>query len=288
MAISLLNVHDLKHLMKEKPDSILLVDTRPIEEYDGGHVPAAVHVAWEEWCAKPPRGLSEELDQPGYWGRLIDADEDALAERLGKHGFANEKTIVVYADGAKSKGREGRIAWMLLYFGAKDVRLLDGGYEAWVNSGGAADKLAHTPSPAVFRVQRDERRRIMIDQLIAAMKTEPNLLLVDTRTRREFGGNDYRYMPRMGTLPDAELIPYASIFNSDGTFLNREKFSELVNEEKQKDKKVVAFCEVGVRACTIALLLEMYTGRVVSVYDGSMMEWSSHPDLPVAIGKASE
>jgi thiosulfate/3-mercaptopyruvate sulfurtransferase len=288
MAISLLNVQGLQQLMKETPDNLLLVDTRPIEEYDEGHVPGAVHVAWEEWCAKPPRGLSEELDQPGYWGRLIDADETALAERLGKNGFGNEKTIVVYADGAKSKGREGRIAWMLLYFGAKDVRLLDGGYEAWVNSGAEIDKKSVSPKPAQFVVCRDERRRVMIDQLIDLIKNEPNLMLVDTRTKREFGGNDYRYMPRMGTLPDAELIAYASIFNSDGTFLSKEKFSELVNAEKQLDKKVVTFCEVGVRACTIALLLEMYTGRVTAVYDGSMMEWSSHPDLPVAIGKAAE
>lgn len=288
MAISLLNVQQLKQLMKETPNSLMLVDTRPIEEYEQGHVPAAIHVAWEEWCAKPPAGLNEELNQPGYWGRLMDAAEDVLAERLGKNGFANDKTIVVYADGAKSKGREGRIAWMLLYFGAKDIRLLDGGYEAWVKSGGEVDKKPNAPVSAQFVVQRDERRRILIDKLINAIKNESNLLLVDTRTRREFNGGDYRYMPRMGTLPDAELVPYASIFNSDGTFLNKENFLQIADHEKQKDKNVVAFCEVGVRACTVALLLELYTGRIVAVYDGSMTEWSSHPDLPVATGNASE
>jgi len=285
MAISLLSVQDLKHLIKEKPDSLLLVDTRPIEEYEDGHIPGAIHVAWEEWCAKPPAGLSEELNQPGYWGRLMDADEAALAERLGKHGCSNEKTIVVYADGARSKGREGRIAWMLLYFGARDVRLLDGGFDAWLKADGDSQREHCTPAPAKFVVQRDERRRVLINQLIEMIKTDPSLMLVDTRTKREFGGNDYRYMPRMGTLPDAELIAYASIFSDDGFFLSKEKFLELVNVEKQKDKKVVTFCEVGVRACTVALLLEMYTGRIISVYDGSMMEWSSHPDLPVAIGQ---
>jgi len=43
----------------------------------------------------------------------------------------------------------------------------------------------------------------------------------------------------------------------------------------------VTYCEVGVRASLTALLHEVYTGEVVGVFDGSLIEWALHADLPV-------
>lgn len=286
MTISLLSVEEFKLLVEKQGSLISIVDTRTIEEYNEGHIPGAVHVPWEEWCAKPPAGLNSELDQPGYWGRLFDADDLEVSKRLSRYGFRNDKTIVVYANSVKSKGREGRISWMLLYFGAKDIRILDGGYPAWK---AAAGDLEHSSSSlandeSAFVVARDERRRVQLEGLKKLIERDPNLLLLDTRTHREFSGGDYRYMPRMGTLPAAKLIPFASVFKEDGTFIGAENLRSIFQSEQNHNKQTVAFCEVGVRACTVALLIEIYTGKIVPVYDGSMMEWSADPQLPVAKG----
>lgn len=110
------------------------------------------------------------------------------------------------------------------------------------------------------------------------------MISITTRTPREYAGGDYRYMPRMGTLPDSKLVPFASIFNDDGTFVAGEKLKKLVLENQEEQRNVVAFREVGVRACTVVLLMEIYAGTVVPVYDGSMMEWSADPLLPVTSG----
>lgn len=286
MTISLISPTEFKELIDSKLP-ISIVDTRPAEEFNEGHIRGAVHLQWEEWCAKPPAGLSKELDEPGYWGRLFDADDATVSRRLSEFGFANEKPIVVYADGVKSKGREGRVAWMLLYYGAKDVRILNGGFRLWKMLGEQITQTDVDHSPvrkSEFVVSKDERRRVLIDGLKKLMANDPSLLLIDTRTPREYAGGEYRYMPRMGTLPDSKLVPFASVFNDDGTFVGGERLKKLVLENQEEQRNVVAFCEVGVRACTVALLMEIYAGTVVPVYDGSMMEWSADPLLPVASG----
>jgi 3-mercaptopyruvate sulfurtransferase SseA len=43
----------------------------------------------------------------------------------------------------------------------------------------------------------------------------------------------------------------------------------------------VTYCEVGVRASLLALLHEIHAGQVVAVFDGSLMQWSLDPELPV-------
>jgi 3-mercaptopyruvate sulfurtransferase SseA len=47
------------------------------------------------------------------------------------------------------------------------------------------------------------------------------------------------------------------------------------------DKPVITYCEVGVRAATVALLHEIHQQRIVQVYDGSVMEWALDHTLPL-------
>lgn len=321
--ISLIGADELAQMMKAQNKEFVIIDTRGEELFQKACIPGAIHLAWEEWCAKPPAGLKEELNEPGYWGLLTTLDDAALSVRLSSLGFSNDKTLVIYADGKKSKGREGRIAWMLLYFGAQDVRILNGGFQAWkqrisarnlgstssteqalrsqaegtaapdldlsagscvAGSAGIAEKSTGSQLVAnnTFTVTRDESRRVLLDRLKELMAQEPFPLLIDTRSREEFIGDSYEYMPRTGTLPHAHLLPYADLFNEDGTFIDWEKFQLLLPSNLTNRKETIAFCEVGVRACTVALLYEVYSGKKIPVYDGSIMEWGADPNLPMS------
>lgn len=259
----------------------IIIDARRSGEYARGHIPGAISVAWEEWCADAPEYLGEELAQPGYWGLLKEFDDTTLERKLSATGIASDAPIVVYANGAATRGREGRIAWMLLYYGAHDVAILDGGFNAWSKSLPSETKI-ETLTAAKFTVRRQAERRVLLKDLRRHQQNNSLPLMIDTRTRKEFEGECYDYMPRKGTMPNSILLAYDSIFDSDGNFISREKYLHMIPEQLSTAENVVAVCEVGVRASTVALLHEIYTQRVIPVYDGSIMEWAAETDLPMS------
>jgi thiosulfate/3-mercaptopyruvate sulfurtransferase len=192
---------------------------------------------------------------------------------------------VVYADGQRSKGREARIAWMLLYLGARAVALLDGGWQGWLAHAGVVERRRTLPLPGQFVIAVQPHRRCSLSDLLAAHRDGTSQLLVDIRSPREFAGRVHRYQPRMGHLPAARLVPFTALFHPGGRYLDRRRYHDRILPLVKRAVPLIAYCEVGVRACTFALLHEVYSGDAVPVYDGSLMEWALDPALPVCTGQ---
>lgn len=258
-----------------------VVDARDGAYYAEGHIPGAVHTTWESWCGPAPAHAGAILAQPGYWGLLHDWEPGRYAERLEALGLRDEAPIVVYDGGVASKGRAGRIAWLLLYLGAREVYLLDGGWDAWRKAGGASSDDVAAPARGRFTVRFQEDRRCRIEALRRSWADAGPLLPVDTRSQREFDGLEHDYLPRMGHLPGAALVAFADLFDSGGLYLGRDAYLRRVPAALHAGVPLVTYCECGVRAGTVALLHEIHTGRIVQVYDGSLMEWSLDTTLPV-------
>ena len=99
----------------------LVLDLRPPDAYVAGHVPGAIH-----------------LD---LWGvSLIDTDPAPLKafmwmieHVLAIHGVDASTPVVVYDE--QSGVRAARAFWFLEYFGHPSVRVLDGGFNAWIAEG---------------------------------------------------------------------------------------------------------------------------------------------------------
>lgn len=287
MAIALISAHKLQLLLAgEIPGQMppLVVDSRPESEYEAGHIPSALRLGWEDWNAKPnlkATGLNLDLWEPGYWGALDNFRLEEFADRLAQLGLSNHRPVVVYADSLASKGREGRIAWMLLYLGVENVFLLDGGWRAWLDAGGSSDRLESRAERSCFTLRLDHRRRVSTNALASMCGRGRMPTSVDTRSLSEFQGDSFDYQPRTGHLPEAVQLSYESLFEESGTFVNRDKFLALLDPRVLSDQNLITYCEVGVRASTYALLLEAYTGRVLPVYDGSIMEWGADKALPL-------
>ncbi|MBP9090000.1 sulfurtransferase [bacterium] len=288
LAIALISAKKLQLLLAgEIAGSMLppiVVDSRPEHEYEAGHIPTAVPIGWEDWNAKPMRqgvGFSLALWEPGYWGALDNKRLDEFVGRLAKLGLSNHRPVVVYADALASKGREGRIAWMLLYLGVENVFLLDGGWRAWLDAGGACDRQESRVERGNFTLRIDGRRRVSTDCLARMCSLGRMPTSVDTRSLSEFQGDSFDYQPRTGHLPEAVQLSYESLFEDSGVFVGREKFLSLLDPWVLADSNLITYCEVGVRASMYALLLEVYTGRVLPVYDGSIMEWGADKALPL-------
>lgn len=100
---------------------------------------------------------------------------------------------------------------------------------------------------------------------------------MDTRSPPEFGGEVDAYLPRRGRLPGATLAPFAGFFEESGRYAGSAGFAS-------RAPGTAAYCEVGVRAALFALLHEVHTGQTIPIYDGSLMEWSLQPELPLEQG----
>jgi thiosulfate/3-mercaptopyruvate sulfurtransferase len=237
-------------------------------------------MGWEAWCEPAPPHAGPVLAPPGFWGVLAPADDVTLGQRLGALGLRDDRPMVVYGDGPGTRGREGRIAWMLAYFGASDVALFDGGWSAWVEAGAAVETGYALPTPGHFTVRLQQERRCILDDLRRARDVGNLPRLIDTRSAPEYAGEIQEYLPRRGHLPGAMLVPFADLFEPDGRYLQRERYLAML-PRLGAETPIVAYCEVGVRASLFAMLHEAHTDRTVRVYDGSLMEWALHPELPL-------
>ena len=76
-----------------------IIDARPYRDYLAAHIPGAVWMGWETWCAQAPVRAGHVLAQPGYWGVLRESTSKALQESLRHTGLSNDHPALVYADG---------------------------------------------------------------------------------------------------------------------------------------------------------------------------------------------
>jgi thiosulfate/3-mercaptopyruvate sulfurtransferase len=284
VAFTLMSLEHLAWQCRQVPAGLIIVDARPHGDYVQWHLPDAIWLGWEEWCAPAPPEAGPVLAQPGYWGVLDDGDPERLAARLGARGLRHDLPIVVYDEGARSWGRAARIAWMLLYFGAEAVSLLDGTWNDWLAAGHPVTTAVPGRLPATFRIVLQTERRVRLDELAAAYRQGRPPVLLDTRRREDFTGQREPYLPRRGHLPGAHLLPFLDLYDAEDRLLSRDRYLALLPAGARAAGSLVTYCEVGVRASGVALIHELHTGQIVSVYDGSLMEWGLSLDLPVVRG----
>jgi thiosulfate/3-mercaptopyruvate sulfurtransferase len=266
---------------------IQLIDARPRSDFDAGHIPGALWMGWEEWCDIAPAPEGSILRRPGYWGLLRQMPCDWYEERLTSQGLRSGDPIAVYADGPQSRGREGRIAWMLLYLGAVAVSVLDGGWQAWLRMGGDVERASATPAPGCFPVSFQEERRWTLTHITSRHQTVEGPCFVDTRSAEEFSGETPACLSFRGHIPGAVLIPFTSLFDVNGKYIDQASYLNALSPAVSPMDDIVAYCEVGVRASLFALLHEAYAGRIVSVFDGSAVDWALNAGLALSSGTTS-
>lgn len=307
--ISIVSPTDLLHKIQSEVPNLRLVDARGDNQTAPTIWPGAIRLRWEDFCAKPVNPSQEILLEPGYWGALRDDDLGQIAQTLSSKGLSADDEIIVFADGAPAKGREGRVAWMLAYLGGKNISLLDADDQGWAKAlinypsknhpalmASMAAIRERRPHQSSWQLDIDKSRRCTMDELTEVRQSKDNgkpFVLVDTRSKKEFIGESYDYQPRLGHIPDAVLFPFLDFFGKDRNFIDQEtyiaKMAALANVDASlqaiQDLSFVSYCEVGVRAALLACLHEHHTGKIMRVYDGSIMEWGANSALPVVMGE---
>jgi thiosulfate/3-mercaptopyruvate sulfurtransferase len=90
---------------------------------------------------------------------------------------------------------------------------------------------------------------------------------------------------RPGRIPGSLNVFMAALLNqADGTYKPVGELREIFADVLSRPGRKVTYCGVGIAATSDALALTLLGESDVAVYDGSLQEWTSNPELPVEIG----
>ncbi|TLG04723.1 sulfurtransferase [Nocardia cyriacigeorgica] len=238
--------------------------------YDIGHVPGATKIDW--------RG---DLNDPVTRDYI---DGARFTELMRSKGIEREDTVVVYGD--RGNAQAAHTLWVLTLFGHEDVRLLDGGREAWIgeerDTTFEPPRLAPSGYPAVRR--DDSTDRAFRSEVLSHLGKP----LVDVRSPEEYTGEACTAADdlalRAGHIPTAVNIPWTEALNSDGRFRPRADLDALYGELTAEDALIV-YSRVGERSSHTWFVLKYLLGfDSVRNYDGSWTEWGNSVRMPIARG----
>ena len=179
---------------------------------------------------------------------------------------------------------------ILLYSGVEDVRLLDGGCNAWLEAGYSLETEIRIPTPTSdFGITIPARPDYFIDFDEAAdLIDDPEGELVSIRSRAENLGttSGYSYIEQLGDIPGAvwancgtDAYHMECYRNVDNTMKD---FDEIASNWKAlgitPDKRIAFYCGTGWRASETFFYAYLMDWQRVAVYDGGWFEWSRRAD----------
>jgi len=255
--------------------------------YGEGHIPGAIYASIME--VEDATGSEE-----GAYNLL--AAEEVRDYLLG-HGITADTKVVLYGPDVCGVARQ---AYGYIWCGVKDVKILNGGLEAWTAAGfptetegnaleAASDFGCAVPAHPEYWVSLEEARN--------RPSSDENFKLVSIRTEGEWLGetSGYGYMDKAGE-------PEGAVWGRGGQtaadvldFCTVEGDAILVNDldalkavwadcDFTLDNFLAFYCGTGWRACVPFLVLYENGYDNIAVFDGGWYEILFHDDFPVQVG----
>lgn len=233
-------------------------------EFLAGHVPGAAYVDLDADLADPP----------GPGGRHPLPDERRFEAAMRRVGVAVGRPVVVYDGWA---GRAAARAWWLLRFhGHPDVRVLDGGWDAWRAAGLPVEQGPTVVDEGDFTVAREKGMPVVEAGEVLGVD-----VLIDARAPERFSGEQEPVDPVGGHIPGARNVPTNLNLGPDGTFRDGDTLADTyAGAGALPGADVVVYCGSGVTAAHGILALEV-TGVRAALYPGSWSGWITDPSRAV-------
>lgn len=247
-----------------------ILDARGNQWLGFRRLPGSVSVRWQDFS---PQNKIQK-------GNLLDSNA-ALTQKLRKLGISEDRPVVVFANPPHGWGEEGRIVWMLRSLGHQQAVMVDGGYSALAP---LSLTVPDTSKSGDFEIQRNSTWQIQKAELKAALD-QPNLVLIDTRTPKEYAGATPHGEKRRGHVPGAISLHFSDLLTPQGRLLPRDQIVTKLSElGVTQETSVVAYCTGGIRSGWLTVVL-VDLGFQVKNYAGSMWEWSagSPQEFPLTV-----
>jgi len=235
-------------------------------DWEKGHIPGSAFADLIDDLADPESQLDFTLPSA-----------ERFASGMGALGVGQGTQVVLYD---RTYGMWAtRLWWMLRAFGFDDAAVLNGGFTAWRTAGGAIDDRPSAYAITTFEPHFRPRMFVGKDDVRAAL-SDPSTCLIDALRPQIYRGDQVPYA-RPGHIAGAVKVPMVELSDAHSRrFLDddmlKERFSAALGRSS-----VITYCGAGIAATVDAFLLQRLGHQRVSVYDGSLSEWSVDPSLPM-------
>ena len=276
---TLIGPEELLELKKSEP--MVIIDTRDPDAYAAGHILGAVNIReiFTFLATSTPEGLK---DLKGSFER-----------QLGDAGISGKETVVFYEDSMNGGyGQSCRGYYLLTWLGYPKIKVLNGGYSAWVSN-----VLPTTPAPIVATPTTFPTNITTPDVMVTLGDVKAALgsktVLMDVRDVDEWIGDSSSpygkdFAPRKGRLPGAKWLEWYRFMKPSalGPIFKTpdEVRAECATANIGLNDEIILYCFKGARASNTFLALTQAGFRNVRMYFGSWNEWSRDPSLPIESG----
>lgn len=256
-----------------------LENTAQTKVFDDGHIPGSVFfdVGSSHGVLSNP-----EADLPWMW-----PSAERVTASLRQAGVNDGDRIVLVASTPRPGIDSGTMwctrAWWTLHHMGLDVAILHGGIEAWVRAGHGLERSSESlaPTAGTVSVTADGLEgRAEIPDVLNALNGAA--CVVDALTADNYTGRDPGYGPRRGHITGAVNMPYLDLIDAETAgFVDAESMKNLLEQRGLLDGPVVSYCGGAIAATVVAFCCTLMGNDDLRVYDGSLMEWTRDPSLPM-------
>ncbi len=242
-----------------------------------GHIPGSVYSDYLSGGWRTKAG-----GVPGQLPPVAD-----LERLIGGLGIDNGSHVVIVSGGASALdvGSATRVYWTFKVLGHDRVSILDGGWRAYkADPANPVETGAVAPSPKRFNAHF--RPEMLADSTAVQAARKAGAALIDMRPPPQYRGEKkHALAKRAGTIPNAVNVPESEITASDGRFVSAARIGALLAQagvSAQDD--AIAFCNTGHWASLGWFARSEILGQKnVTLYDGSMVDWTAQDALPVEV-----
>ncbi len=271
---------DTQWLMDHATDEdLMILDAQPnVHDYIKAHIPGAIYMN-EGLLRIPKKGLPAQY-----------VPETVIEPLFRRVGLEADRPVVVYTGKGLFSGwgnglEQTMMAYTLARFGHKNVYVLDGGFEQWMQDEGPTSQVFPEVTESNFGVEVQREYFVAYDAF-RTLKDRENVVLLDARPANVYEGQGPWIKP--GHIPGAINVPWKVFMTDENPRKLRpdDEIQAILDEhEITPDKTVICSCGTGREATNEFLLFKWYLGfPKVKIYEGSFTEWSSYPQNPTVTG----
>lgn len=158
------------------------------------------------------------------------ASQAQVEELMGSLGISNQDTLIIYSDGPDN----GRLWWILACYGfpLKQMKLLDGGIDAWKGKAYSVEMIPARKEKARFKLSEKAKKVPPLLCTLPEVKSAldyPKKVVLDVRSKKEYLGEEVKEGAlKGGRIPGVVWIEWNQALVEEGPCKGYWKSSEEI------------------------------------------------------------